>query len=239
MPRRRVACRAKASSSCCSSGWPTPDATAIRFTPCCAAWARPTIRSPGAMPCELAMERSFHADGVEVVRRGADGARRAGRRRRSRPTKCGPWRTSMASGRQQPLLLSSILGQVGNTQGASSLVSLLKAILEVSHGELPPAVGLESPAPAIAANPNLHRSVRANRDRIGHRRRAPPGSRRHLFARAGVSCRDGVRQPRASAGSGTCRHGSGRWQALRRPQPLRPPRRLHLPLRPFPRRCRR
>ena len=54
-----------------------------------------------------------------------------------------------ASQRPQPLLLSSILGQVGNTQGASSLVSLLKAVLEVSHGELPPAIGLTAPASAI------------------------------------------------------------------------------------------
>ncbi|MEX0679047.1 MAG: SDR family NAD(P)-dependent oxidoreductase [Pirellulales bacterium] len=59
------------------------------------------------------------------------------------------------NGRQRPLLLSSVLGQIGNTFGASSMVSLLKAILEVSHGELPAGIGLETPAPVIAEQRNI------------------------------------------------------------------------------------
>ncbi len=103
---------------------------------------------------QLAMERSFHSDGakssdVALMELDALGAADiTADEVRAVANVYGP-------GRQQPLLLSSILGQVGNTQGASSLVSLLKAILEVSHGELPPAVGLGSPAPAIAASPNI------------------------------------------------------------------------------------
>jgi|GEM_PF-774000 len=58
-------------------------------------------------------------------------------------------------GRQHPLMISSVLGQLGNTQGASSLVSMLKAILEVSHGELPPPVGMQSPATAIKQQDGL------------------------------------------------------------------------------------
>ncbi len=58
-------------------------------------------------------------------------------------------------GRQQPLMLSSAIGQLGNTQGAVSLVSLLKAVLEVSHGELPPPVGMQSPAPFVNQHGNI------------------------------------------------------------------------------------
>ena len=58
-------------------------------------------------------------------------------------------------GRQHPLLISSVLSQLGNTQGASSLVSMLKAILEVSHGELPPPVGMQTPAMAIKQQDGL------------------------------------------------------------------------------------
>jgi acyl transferase domain-containing protein len=59
------------------------------------------------------------------------------------------------NGRQRPLMLSSSISQIGNTQGAVSLVSLLKAILEVSHGELPPAVGMHSPSHAVTQHGNL------------------------------------------------------------------------------------
>jgi acyl transferase domain-containing protein/NADP-dependent 3-hydroxy acid dehydrogenase YdfG len=52
--------------------------------------------------------------------------------------------------RQHPLMISSVVGQMGNTVGASSFVSLLKAILELTHGELPPALGLEHPSAALA-----------------------------------------------------------------------------------------
>ncbi len=58
-------------------------------------------------------------------------------------------------GREHPLMISSVLGQLGNTQGASSLVSMLKAILEVSHGELPPPVGMQTPATAIKQQDGL------------------------------------------------------------------------------------
>ncbi len=62
-----------------------------------------------------------------------------------------------ASNRQRPLLLSSVIGQIGNTLGASSLVSLLKAILELNHGELPATVGLNTPSAAVTGRPNLLR----------------------------------------------------------------------------------
>src|SRR5690606_6723442 len=55
-------------------------------------------------------------------------------------------------GRHKPLMLSSSIGQFGNTQGAVSLVSLLKAIMEVGQGELPTPVGMQSPAPFIQEN---------------------------------------------------------------------------------------
>ncbi len=48
MPRLKAPCRAKAWLSCCSNGWPTQSATAITFMPSSAAWARATIRIPGA-----------------------------------------------------------------------------------------------------------------------------------------------------------------------------------------------
>ena len=51
--------------------------------------------------------------------------------------------------RQLPLMVSSVIGQVGNTVGASSFVSLLKAILELNHGELPPAHGLNRPSAVV------------------------------------------------------------------------------------------
>ncbi len=56
-----------------------------------------------------------------------------------------------ASGtRKQPLLLGSLAAQIGHTQGASGMASLLKLVLALQHGQMPSSLGLVRPAAAIA-----------------------------------------------------------------------------------------
>ncbi len=52
--------------------------------------------------------------------------------------------------RRHALLLGSLVAQIGHTQGASGMASLLKLVLALQHGRMPSSVGLVQPAAAIA-----------------------------------------------------------------------------------------
>ena len=65
----------------------------------------------------------------------------------------------MAEQPAQPLILASVVGQIGNTLGASGMASLIKAVLELEHAVVPPAVGLRSPLPAIVCAPTHIRAA--------------------------------------------------------------------------------
>ncbi|KAK3987689.1 hypothetical protein QBC44DRAFT_310175 [Cladorrhinum sp. PSN332] len=53
------------------------------------------------------------------------------------------------SGRKEPLLIGSIKTNIGHTEAASGLASILKVILSMEHGQIPPSINFEKP------NPNL------------------------------------------------------------------------------------
>lgn len=53
--------------------------------------------------------------------------------------------------RRQPLLLGSVVGQIGHTQGASGMASLLTAVASLEHLQVPAHMGATQPAPALAA----------------------------------------------------------------------------------------
>jgi enoyl-[acyl-carrier protein] reductase III len=59
--------------------------------------------------------------------------------------------------RQQSLLVGSVVGQIGHAGGASGMASLMKAVLEIEHREVPQTVALETPLPSLA---NGQQSVR-------------------------------------------------------------------------------
>jgi acyl transferase domain-containing protein len=61
--------------------------------------------------------------------------------------------------RAQPLVLGSVVGQIGHTLGASGMASLIKASLEVEHAEMTPTVGLQSPLSAIVRAPAVIRAA--------------------------------------------------------------------------------
>ena len=67
---------------------------------------------------------------------------------RSRSRRC--WPCKSAAPRPQPLLVGSVVGQIGHAGGASGMASLLKAVLEIEHGEVPRTVGIETPLPSLA-----------------------------------------------------------------------------------------
>ena len=52
-------------------------------------------------------------------------------------------------GRRQPLLVSSVVGQIGHTAGASGMASFLKAALEIEHGESTGTANLRNPLPLL------------------------------------------------------------------------------------------
>ncbi len=61
--------------------------------------------------------------------------------------------------RREPLLLSSVTGQIGHADGASGMASLIKAVLEVEQGQVPATVGFDTPAPVLAAQAGLLQPV--------------------------------------------------------------------------------
>ncbi len=78
------------------------------------------------------------------------------------------------SQRKEPLLLSTIVGQIGHTIGASAMASLIKASMEVEKGEMPGTVGLESP---LAILPQNSSAIRASTVLQPIRHMTPDGRR--------------------------------------------------------------
>ncbi len=56
----------------------------------------------------------------------------------------------VSENRTDPLEMGAVAGQMGNTCGASGMVSLLKAITELNHLQMPPNVGMANPLPSLA-----------------------------------------------------------------------------------------
>jgi acyl transferase domain-containing protein len=57
--------------------------------------------------------------------------------------------------RKHPLLIGSVVGQIGHTSGASAMASLIKACLEIESGQMPPLFGMQQPAAVVAENANV------------------------------------------------------------------------------------
>lgn len=53
------------------------------------------------------------------------------------------------AGRDRPCLLGSIKGNIGHTEGAAGMASLIKSSLAIAHGVLPPTVMAAGPNPAL------------------------------------------------------------------------------------------
>ncbi len=64
-----------------------------------------------------------------------------------------------AVARKEPLMVGSVVGQIGHAGGASGMASLLKAVLEVEHREITRMVGLETPLPLLADTQNKVRAA--------------------------------------------------------------------------------
>ena len=54
--------------------------------------------------------------------------------------------------RSEPLLVSTITGQIGHTAGVSAMASLMKASFEVETGQMPATFGLKNPLDIVAKN---------------------------------------------------------------------------------------
>ncbi|MDH3719371.1 MAG: acyltransferase domain-containing protein, partial [Planctomycetota bacterium] len=61
--------------------------------------------------------------------------------------------------RRQPLLISSVTSQIGHTEGVSGIASLIKANLELEHGEVPATLGLEQAVTTLAEQPSVTQAV--------------------------------------------------------------------------------
>ncbi|HEY7677685.1 MAG TPA: beta-ketoacyl synthase N-terminal-like domain-containing protein, partial [Candidatus Methylomirabilis sp.] len=64
-----------------------------------------------------------------------------------------------SAARERPLLLGSVAAQIGHTQGASGMASLLKLTLALQHGRMPPTVGLVRPADPVIRHLSVLRPV--------------------------------------------------------------------------------
>ena len=120
-------------------------------------------------PRHRRQRRRPHARHLPAERRGAGGAAAPGagrgrrppgphrlfrgarhRHRRRRPDRGGA-RIGEAIGRHaaQPLPIGSAKTNIGHTEPASGMVGLLKAMLVLEHGRIPPSLHFETPNPAI------------------------------------------------------------------------------------------
>ena len=57
--------------------------------------------------------------------------------------------------RENPLLVSSITGQIGHTVGASAMPAMIKAAMEIDGGEMPATFGLKNPLPIFEQNAKM------------------------------------------------------------------------------------
>ncbi|HTU25395.1 MAG TPA: acyltransferase domain-containing protein, partial [Pirellulales bacterium] len=71
--------------------------------------------------------------------------------------------------RKTPLVLASGTPQFGHLGGASGMVALIKASLEIEHGETAPSVGLDQPAPALADWQHAARAIPGSTKLTGRR----------------------------------------------------------------------
>ncbi|MBX3439062.1 MAG: polyketide synthase, partial [Planctomycetaceae bacterium] len=99
-------------------------------------------------PCQamrLAMHRSFHSGGlcpeaISAIELDATGSRSTIERQLTAIAQ-----VHEATPRQRPVWVSSVASQIGHTQGAAGVASLLKASLQIEQGEILPAHGVEHP----------------------------------------------------------------------------------------------
>ncbi len=103
----------------------------------------------GAEAMRLAMTRSFSNSPVEptnlsVVEIDATDSRETTERQLTAIAE-----SQRGADRDRPLAVGSVASQIGHTQGAAGMASLLKASLEVSRGEVPPTQGVSQPAAPI------------------------------------------------------------------------------------------
>ena len=118
--------------------------------------------SPGRA-IELAIQRSLGTCGVQaddvtlVETDGSGNALHDGEQLRAIASAYGQVK------RREPLAVGEAITQIGHTGGASGMVSTIKAVEELAHLELPAAVGLETPAPAITQSANAVRAALRHR----------------------------------------------------------------------------
>ena len=150
--------------------------------------------------------------------------------------------------RREPLVLSSVVGQIGHLGGASGMASLIKAVLELEHGEVPATFGLQTPLSSLAGSPAaIQAAVRATPLRLATRdgrRLAGVGSSSrhqsfHAVLEAAAAQVPVAAESSAKAAAGTTspaigescasgprgpRHFGPGWPTMPRMVPRRPPR---------------
>ena len=57
--------------------------------------------------------------------------------------------------RREPLVLSSVMGQIGHTLGTCGMASVLKATLEMERGQVPKTAGLASPIASVTSHADV------------------------------------------------------------------------------------
>jgi fatty acid synthase len=53
--------------------------------------------------------------------------------------------------KKTPQLIGSITGNIGNTESCAGLVAIVKVIMAMEHGVIPPTVNYHTPNPAVPA----------------------------------------------------------------------------------------
>lgn len=62
----------------------------------------------------------------------------------------------MSPGRTEPLIIGAVKASIGHCEAASGIAAVMKAVLAVESGVIPPTYGFTNPNPNSKYHPKLH-----------------------------------------------------------------------------------